>query len=610
MYKYIILLFFILIHKNGICEINDKGDNSIRIMSYNIRNGIDINGNNNTCNIIKTIKEVSPDILSLQEVKNYPYVCKDIIKTISSECLMYCSNANISSNDYDIAILSKEKPLNQKYIKLPDNKSLLIVEFGKYYVCNVQLSRETYFQIESIPFIFSAVKNINKPVFLTGNMNCNIISPSQIQLQTKFKLLSKYKQKTISVENSMNLPIDCIDFIYGYNIDDKTAVIQSHVLENTNSDHYPIFSDIRIPKKKQEIFTTEPYLQNPQNNSITICWETSVPCLSWVEYGENGCFDKKEINFHNGQIICNNFHHNFRLKNLKPGTTYNYRVCSQEIVLYEGYRKTFGNIAYSNVNTISIPNEDESNCTTLIFNDLHNNNTLISKFSEIIRKKKIEYDFTIFNGDCIDSPESKDDIINGINRLNKIAGKKPYFLIRGNHEIRGSYSLHLYSFFEGLSDCSYGAFNWGKTRFVFLDCGEDKPDSTWVYYGLNDFEQFRSNQCAFLENEKKSNEFKESINRILIHHIPIYAGDKIKFNPCINLWGDILNKMPFNIAINGHTHKFEFIEKNKNNNPFPVIIGGGNKPDNAYMIILKIKNKTINIEVLDINGNCILKRML
>ena len=68
--------------------------------------------------------------------------------------------------------------------------------------------------------------------------------------------------------------------------------------------------------------------------------------------------------------------------------------------------------------------------------------------------------------------------------------------------------------------------------------------------------------------------------------------------------------MPFNIAINGHTHKFEFIEKNKNNNPFPVIIGGGNKPDNAYMIILKIKNKTINIEVLDINGNCILKRML
>ena len=53
------------------------------------------------------------------------------------------------------------------------------------------------------------------------------------------------------------------------------------------------------------------------------------------------------------------------------------------------------------------------------------------------------------------------------------------------------------------NDKTYSAFNWGNTRFVLLDCGEDKPDDTPVYAGLNDFTQLRNDQVNFLQTERR-----------------------------------------------------------------------------------------------------------
>ena len=65
----------------------------------------------------------------------------------------------------------------------------------------------------------------------------------------------------------------------------------------------------------------------------------------------------------------------------------------------------------------------------------------------------------------------------------------PDFLYAGNHEIRNAYSIGLRDHFDYVGDKTYASFNWGDTRIVMLDCGEDKPDDHWVYYGLNDFTQ-------------------------------------------------------------------------------------------------------------------------
>ncbi len=54
----------------------------------------------------------------------------------------------------------------------------------------------------------------------------------------------------------------------------------------------------------------------------------------------------------------------------------------------------------------------------------------------------------------------------------------------------------------------------GPVRFIFLDCGEDKPDDNYEYSGLNDFSAFRESQKAWLETEAKSDAFKNAKYRI------------------------------------------------------------------------------------------------
>lgn len=92
-----------------------------------------------------------------------------------------------------------------------------------------------------------------------------------------------------------------------------------------------------------------------------------------------------------------------------------------------------------------------------------------------------------------------------------------------------------------------------------LDCGEDKPDDHWVYYGLNDFTQLRNEQVDFLKKELSAKEFKKAKKRVLIHHIPLYGN--YEKNLCANLWTKLLEKAPFNISLNAHTHKYAYHRK-------------------------------------------------
>lgn len=118
----------------------------------------------------------------------------------------------------------------------------------------------------------------------------------------------------------------------------------------------------------------------------------------------------------------------------------------------------------------------------------------------------------MFNGDCIDDPESEKEALKHLAIQCETVGvdKVPVIYLRGNHEIRGAYSLGLRDLLDYIGDKTYGAFTWGDTRFVMLDCGEDKPDDTWVYYGLNDFTQLRNDQQWFLSEELNGKPFKKA----------------------------------------------------------------------------------------------------
>lgn len=594
-------------------NIPEKEENSVRIMTYNVRNTRNVHGIADYQQVADLIHRAAPDIVAMQELDSVTQRSEgaDVLEALGRRTMMYQTFAPLfdyQGGKHGLGILSKERPLRHWTVFLPgkdQQRGLLIAEFEKYVICCTQLSLVAEERDASVPLIFDAIKDVKKPVFLAGDMNCNFESSSQNALQSKFTTLNDFKQATIPVINEPNIPTTCIDFIYGYSVDYKYSVLARQVINLWDFDHFPVFVDVRISSPVDQIFRTKPYLQKPIDNGITVSWLTNVPVHSWVEYGKDGKLDHKKQLYVDGQMLCNNKTHHFRLEDLEPGETYSYRVCSREITLYQAYKKEFGHTAYSDVYTFRLPSPNESDFTALVFNDVHKNFELMEKFAGLIKDKGLKYDFVFYNGDVIDDPKDQDQAVGFMKVLNEIAiaEEAPVFYMRGNHEIRNAYSIGLRSLFDYINGTTYGAFSWGDTRFVMLDCGEDKPDSTWVYYGLNDFNQLRDDQAAFLKKELAGKAFKQATKKVLIHHIPIYGNREDRYNPCLEKWGDVLANAPFDVAINGHTHRFTYHPKGSVGNNFPIVVGGGPKIEGAYMLVLQKRGKQLIFRALDVEGN-------
>jgi len=356
-----------------------------------------------------------------------------------------------------------------------------------------------------------------------------------------------------------------------------------------------------------DIFRSPVYLQNPATDGMTVMWLTNVPCHSWVEYGTDSLNMQQVQKWEEGIAFANNTLNRIRLTALKPGTRYYYRVFSREIKLYQPYKKEFGETAVSKISSFTTFDNKKTDFTAVIFNDLHDIYPLFDKLLEQV--KDIPYDIVFFNGDCIADVQTEDIAVNTISHYSRGIGadKTPSVYLRGNHETRGAYAPFLWNLLgKGGVEHSYGAFNIGDTRFVLLDCGEDKPDTTSVYYGLNDFTQFRRDQAEFLKKEIASKAFKSATKRVLLHHIPVYGVSDRPFIPCRDLWGDILAKAPFDICMNAHTHKFDYIPKGAEGNKFPVVIGGANNEQGATVTILRKQGKQMTLTVLNVNGETLL----
>lgn len=348
------------------------------------------------------------------------------------------------------------------------------------------------------------------------------------------------------------------------------------------------------------VLRTRPYLQNPLGGGVTVMWETHVPAYCWVEYGTDTTQLRRARTLMDGQTVCNNTLHKIRLDSLQPGQTYYYRACSQEIRLYQAYKKEFGPTERTPFSRFALPAPDADAFTAVVFNDLHQQKATFRALCKQL--DGLDYDFVVFNGDCIDDPANRDQASAFIGELTgAVHGDAvPVFFLRGNHEIRNAYSIGLRDHFDYPGNKTYSAFSWGDTRVVMLDCGEDKPDDHWVYYGLNDFTGLRREQADFLRRELKSKAFRKARRRVLIHHIPLYGNDGK--NLCEELWTPLLSKAPFDVSLNGHTHRFACHPKGELGNNFPVVVGGGFSMDSATVTIVKKTKDTLTVRVLDTKG--------
>lgn len=595
--------------------------NTVSVMSYNIRNAKGLDDVTDYQRIADVISREDPDVVAVQEVDSVTGRSKemDVLQVLAEKTRMYrVYGASIvyDGGKYGLGILSKERPLRHYSVVLPgreEQRQLLIVEFGKFVLGCTHFSLTEADRLQSVELIRREAAKLNKPFFVAGDLNAEPESTVLKALQKDFALLNNPKQFTFPA----NEPTLCIDYIAYFNKDNLKkedrpfSVLSTRVIdEAVASDHRPVVVKLRFKAQREAIFRTLPYLQKPVDNGMTIMWQTYVPVYSWVEYGADTTRLQKAHLLRDGQVICNNTNHKIRLTGLTPGQKYYYRVCSREIMQYQAYYKEFGETAVSPFYSFTLPKSDQKDFTAIIFNDLHKNQ---ATFDALLKQVKgIPYDLVFFNGDCIDDPANEDQALEHLSLYcAKVdAAQKPVFFLRGNHEIRNAYSIGLRDLFDYVGDKVYGAFSWGNTRFVMFDCGEDKPDSTWVYYGLNDFTQLRLDQQVFLREEIAGKTFKKASKRILIGHIPIY-GNGDTYYPSTELWADILAKAPFHVSVSGHMHQYVYYPKGaKRNNPFPEVVGGGPQLDRATVMILSKKGATLTLTVMNAKGETLLEQEL
>lgn len=233
-----------------------KPEKALRIMSYNVRNGIGIDGKTDYERVAKVIKEYGPDVVAVQELDSVTERSHqhDVLKKLAESAnrhWVYAPSIEFMSGKYGIGLLSKEKPLCQRSVRLPDIEGkearvVLLVEFEKYIMCCTHLSLSEKERIASAPVIEKAVKELktNKPVFLAGDMNSQAGDKTQEVFMRSFRYLSDETIPTIP----SNKPEECIDFIYQYKkIGQQVTVLNKETISDVyGSDHLPVYVDIII----------------------------------------------------------------------------------------------------------------------------------------------------------------------------------------------------------------------------------------------------------------------------------------------------------------------------------------------------------------------------
>ena len=581
----------------------------VRVMSYNVQHCAGINMNIDYDRTADVIFRQQADIVALQELDSVTSRSKGLnqLEELAKRTLYYpvfASAIDYASGKYGVGILTRERPLSVNRIPLPgkEPRVLLVVELKDYVMACTHLDLAEVNRLASVPLIVDEAKRWHKPFIIAGDWNDTPSSRMMKELGRYFTVNSKNKP-TFPADN----PNQCIDYIASFKGHEAITLNYKVLDEPTASDHRPLVANLRLPLKSNDLMLLKPYLQDPQPTQMTIMFQTTAPAHCWVEYGTDRDNLIKKRALLDGQEVCYDIENRITLDGLQPGRQYFYRVCVVDLLMKHAYEFHTGDTLRTSLYSFRTPAVDQHDFTCVVFNDLHEHQDTYDFLRDTLQKVGISPDFVVFNGDCLPEPYDREHAIRMIHNLaDPINGAEiPIFFIRGNHEIRNFYSAGMHSLIGYPNDKTYGGISWGDTRFMVLDCGEDKADDHREYAGFNDFTQLRAEETDFIRQELKSLAFRKAKHRILISHIPIFGNDD-KYQPCRDAWAPLLKSQPFSLAVFAHTHQFKYAERDLEGATFPVVNGAGPRIDHATVTILQKKDNTLHLKVLSKDpDNCI-----
>lgn len=334
-----------------------------------------------------------------------------------------------------------------------------------------------------------------------------------------------------------------------------------------------------LPATQPALAITEgPYLQMPGETGMTVVWMTSRKCVSRVEYGTmpGGPRQVATASEH-GLIDADTTLHRVTLSGLSPGCQYYYRVVSTEIVNFKPYKVIYGETVSSEESSFVTLDGNKPRFSFVVVNDRHDKVEPLKASLGSIQWEGV--DLVFLNGDMMSHVETEEQILRSVIRpcTSYFAQRTPFVYARGNHETRGLFARSMKRYFPSEGDRYYHSFGHGGVRFLVLDGGEDKADTSVEYSGLVDFEKYLAQETEWLRKEVQREEFKKAKFRVVLLHIPPedeYDAKFIRPKYLMDRWTPILNEAKVDLMISGHTHRYAEVPAQEGKNAFPILIGG------------------------------------
>ncbi len=360
--------------------------------------------------------------------------------------------------------------------------------------------------------------------------------------------------------------------------------------------------------------THGPYLQNVGADEATVVWLTDKPSVGWLELapdGEDSFYAEEHPRFFDTVNGVKNTTtvHTVKLRDLKKGTRYRYRVFAQEVLKRQWNKVLYGDYASTDVYskkplTFRTSDPDSDATVFAVVNDIHADNELLTNLMGKCDFGKTE--FVIYNGDMVSFTTSEEQLFKGFidTSVKLFASETPMYYTRGNHETRGAFATEIQKYLSPRQEHLYYTFRQGPVFFIVLDTGEDKPDSDVEYANITDYDNYRTEQAEWLAQVLETPEYRDAPFKVIIAHIPPIASDGEK-GPDEDWHGDVevekkfmplLRKANPDLMLCGHLHCF-IHHKPNGVTSFPIIVNS-----NTSVVKAEVKGKKMDIEVVDKDG--------
>lgn len=319
--------------------------------------------------------------------------------------------------------------------------------------------------------------------------------------------------------------------------------------------------------------TQQPLLLDMSDTTVVVEWMTDQPADARARYGD-GVLDQVAVPQTDGLVPVGTVHR-VVLRNLQPGHTYRYQVESRRVVKLSPYWPQIGQTASSPVGTFTTFSAANPAASFVFFTDTHERMDRIALMTRAIRQQPV--DFVVNGGDIVNSAASGDQLRRAF--LGPVSaalgGHTPLLYVKGNHENRGPFARALGQSLHAPDGRFYYTRDAGPLHMLVLDTGEDKPDATGVYAGLNDFGDYRNQERAWFADALRAPRVQAAPFTVVLAHQPGWGEGWSQ--PGMQAWMQLANHAHIDLMIAGHLHVFEFIKPGEVGNDFPILVVGINQ---------------------------------